>query len=84
MKFPNLNISRHKMAETYRNCINLLPLLVACLFLSNATVTARLVQIVQRTRYNGPITFLAVGDWGRKGAYNQSAVARKVISFPFT
>ncbi|KAL7139684.1 hypothetical protein ABFS83_09G069900 [Erythranthe nasuta] len=66
------------MAEKYRICITLLPLLVVCVCLMKATVEARLTQIVQRTRFNGPVTFLAVGDWGRKGAFNQSAVALKM------
>ncbi|KAI3463560.1 hypothetical protein Pfo_020223 [Paulownia fortunei] len=63
------------MANTYRNCISGLPLLVACLYLSIVTLTAELVQISQPTGANGSVTFLAVGDWGRKGAFNQSAVA---------
>ncbi|KAG8388139.1 hypothetical protein BUALT_Bualt02G0094800 [Buddleja alternifolia] len=69
------------MAETYRKCIPMLPLLIiACIYLSKYTATAELMQISQSTKPNGPVTFLAVGDWGRKGAFNQSAVARAVIS----
>ncbi|KAI3455115.1 hypothetical protein Pfo_011778 [Paulownia fortunei] len=66
------------MADTYRNCFPIIPLLIACFCLSKVTVTAGLLQIRQRTRDDSPITFLAVGDWGRKGGYNQSAVARKM------
>ncbi|KAK6153889.1 hypothetical protein DH2020_013528 [Rehmannia glutinosa] len=53
----------------------MLPLLIACLYLSKVTFTLGLVQISQPIGANGSVTFLAVGDWGRKGAYNQSAVA---------
>lgn len=66
------------MADTYRYCIPMLPLLIACLCLSKENVTSRLVEIRQRTRDNSRVNFLAVGDWGRKGGYNQSAVARRV------
>ncbi|KAK4436796.1 Purple acid phosphatase 3 [Sesamum alatum] len=61
-----------------RNPTCILLLLIACLFVSKVTVTARLVQIQQRIRLNRVINFLAVGDWGRKGAFNQSAVARSM------
>ncbi|KAL0355012.1 UNVERIFIED_CONTAM: Purple acid phosphatase 3 [Sesamum radiatum] len=71
------------MADTNRNCICILLLSIACLCLSNVTVTARLVQIQQRIKLNGVINFLAVGDWGRKGDFNQSAVARSNLE-PFT
>ncbi|KAK6127791.1 hypothetical protein DH2020_038500 [Rehmannia glutinosa] len=53
----------------------MLPLLIACLYLSKVIFTIGLVQISQPIGANGSVTFLAVGDWGRKGAYNQSAVA---------
>ncbi|XP_012852591.1 PREDICTED: purple acid phosphatase 17-like [Erythranthe guttata] len=65
------------MANICRNYnIPLLPLLIACLYLSKAIVTAELVQISQPIAANdGSVNFLVVGDWGRKGAFNQSAVA---------
>ncbi|KAG8379507.1 hypothetical protein BUALT_Bualt07G0095600 [Buddleja alternifolia] len=66
------------MGDRYRNCIAMLPLLIVCLCLREVTVIARLVQIRHPVRANSRVTFLAVGDWGRKGGYNQSAVARRV------
>ncbi|KAK6123777.1 hypothetical protein DH2020_042474 [Rehmannia glutinosa] len=68
------------MADAYRYCFPMLmlPLLIACLCLSKVTVTDGLMQIRQRTRDTSRITFLAVGDWGRKGGFNQSAVAKSM------
>ncbi|XP_057809088.1 purple acid phosphatase 3-like [Salvia miltiorrhiza] len=65
------------MADTYRNSIPLLPLMIfwLCLCLS---VSAKLVQIRHRVKDESQVSFLAVGDWGRKGGYNQSAVARSM------
>ncbi|PIN19870.1 Purple (tartrate-resistant) acid phosphatase [Handroanthus impetiginosus] len=63
------------MAYTYKNCIHMLLLLITCLCLNKVIVTGRLVHIQQRTRTNGLVNFLAVGDWGRKGKFNQSLVA---------
>lgn len=66
------------MADTRRNSIPLLPLILFWLCLSQAYVSARLVQIRHRVRGGKQVNFLAVGDWGRKGGYNQSAVAQSV------
>ncbi|GFP85756.1 purple acid phosphatase 3 [Phtheirospermum japonicum] len=56
----------------------MLHLLIACLFLSNVHVMAGLIQIRQSTKVNSQVRFLAVGDWGRKGCFNQSAIARRM------
>lgn len=32
---------------------------------------------------DGSLSFLAIGDWGRRGDYNQSQIAHQVISGPF-
>lgn len=34
--------------------------------------------MVQPPKSDGTLSFLVVGDWGRRGSYNQSQVARQV------
>ncbi|PON79275.1 Calcineurin-like phosphoesterase domain, apaH type [Parasponia andersonii] len=39
------------------------------------SVSAELPRLEHPTKADGSLSFLVVGDWGRKGAYNQSQVA---------
>ncbi|KAF9604787.1 hypothetical protein IFM89_010328 [Coptis chinensis] len=45
------------------------------MFLSISNASSKLERIQQPTKSDGSLSFLVVGDWGRKGAYNQSQVA---------
>ncbi|KAL3628498.1 hypothetical protein CASFOL_027544 [Castilleja foliolosa] len=51
---------------------------LSCPCLCDVNVMARLVGIRQGTRVESQVSFLAVGDWGRKGLFNQSAVAQQM------
>ncbi|CAN8253599.1 unnamed protein product [Cochlearia groenlandica] len=47
--------------------------LIIILFTVNST--AELRRLAQPTKEDGTLSFLVVGDWGRRGSYNQSQVA---------
>ncbi|KAG5395033.1 hypothetical protein IGI04_024996 [Brassica rapa subsp. trilocularis] len=53
---------------------------VFCLIilLSVYNSTAELRRLVQPPKSDGTLSFLVVGDWGRRGSYNQSQVARQM------
>jgi hypothetical protein len=58
-------------------------LIIVILLASVATLpaaTAEMPRLVHPPKADGSLTVLAVGDWGRRGAYNQSQVATQVIS----
>lgn len=40
---------------------------------------AELERVEHAAKADGSLSFLVVGDWGRKGLYNQSQVALKVF-----
>lgn len=48
---------------------------IACLRLS----AAELQRFEHRLQHDGSLSFLVVGDWGRRGSYNQSLVAYQVL-----
>jgi len=48
-----------------------------CLVVSSAL----LQRFEEAAKADGSLSFLVIGDWGRKGAYNQSEVAFQVITF---
>lgn len=41
--------------------------------------TAELQRFEHPVKADGSLSFLAIGDWGRRGAYNQSQVAYQVL-----
>jgi len=41
-------------------------------------VFAELQRVQHQPKHDGTLNFLVVGDWGRKGKYNQSLVATQV------
>jgi len=41
-------------------------------------VFAELQKFQHQPKHDGTLNFLVVGDWGRKGKYNQSLVATQV------
>ncbi|CAH2045825.1 unnamed protein product [Thlaspi arvense] len=45
------------------------------ILLSAGNTTAELPRLVQPPKSDGTLSFLVVGDWGRRGSYNQSQVA---------
>ncbi|CAK9174773.1 unnamed protein product [Ilex paraguariensis] len=44
---------------------------------------AELQRFEHQPKADGSLTVLVVGDWGRKGSYNQSEVAVQVLALPF-
>lgn len=59
---------------------SLLSFLVAvlCICLCFLSVSAELRRLEHPLKEDGSLSFLVVGDWGRKGAYNQSQVAHQM------
>ncbi len=55
-------------------------ILSLCLVLSQA----ELQRFEQAAKADGSLSFLVVGDWGRRGDYNQSDVAHQVIIPSYT
>lgn len=53
-------------------------LLAVALPLLCAPAAAELVRLEHPAKNDGSLSLLVVGDWGRKGAYNQSRVAEQV------
>lgn len=58
-----------------------LALLAAMSALSSCTspATAELTRLEHPVAAGAPLRLLVVGDWGRKGGYNQTRVAEQVI-----
>ncbi|KAL1803490.1 purple acid phosphatase 17-like [Daucus carota subsp. sativus] len=56
----------------------LLPLMFVTLCLNVMPINAELKKIKHPVKDDGSLSFLAVGDWGRKGWYNQSIVASEM------
>ena len=51
---------------------------VAVVGMMAAPATAELARVEHPAKEDGSLTVLAVGDWGRKGQYNQTLVATQV------
>jgi tartrate-resistant acid phosphatase type 5 len=45
-----------------------------------APAAAELVRLEHPAKNDGSLSLLVVGDWGRKGTYNQSRVAQQVTT----
>lgn len=45
-----------------------------------APAAAELVRLEHAAKNDGSLSLLVVGDWGRKGTYNQSRVAQQVTA----
>lgn len=54
-------------------------LLVFLVAVAAATAAAEMPRMEHPRKGDGSLSLLAVGDWGRRGAYNQSMVAAQVI-----
>ncbi|KAK5839621.1 Purple acid phosphatase 3 -like protein [Gossypium arboreum] len=48
---------------------------VACFYFEFMLVSAEFQRFQHPVKADGSLSFLVIGDWGRKGAYNQSQVA---------
>ncbi|KAM3705548.1 hypothetical protein ACJW31_03G088700 [Castanea mollissima] len=55
-------------------CVKFTAILSLCL----VTSLAEFQRLVQPTKADGSLSFLVVGDWGRRGGYNQSQVAHQM------
>ncbi|KAB2090056.1 hypothetical protein ES319_A03G101400v1 [Gossypium barbadense] len=51
---------------------------VACFYFEFMLVSAEFQRFQHPVKADGSLSFLVIGDWGRKGAYNQSQVALQV------
>lgn len=60
-------------------CLRLM--LVFFIISSIATSFAELQRFEHPPKDDGSLSFLVIGDWGRRGFYNQSIVAREVATF---
>ncbi|MFQ6629158.1 hypothetical protein Gotur_008267 [Gossypium turneri] len=56
---------------------------VACFCFEFMLVSAEFQRFQHPVKADGSLSFLVIGDWGRKGAYNQSQVALQVPFFFF-
>ena len=54
--------------------------LLAVASLLCAPAAAELVRLEHPAKNDGSLSLLVVGDWGRKGTYNQSRVAQQVTT----
>lgn len=66
-------VSRFKLSSSFR--LGMFRICLCFLFAS-----ADLRRLEHRIKADGSLSFLVLGDWGRKGAYNQSQVARQMGS----
>ena len=55
--------------------LNLLTIIIISLIYSSSTCFAELERFEEPAKGDGSLSFLVVGDWGRRGTYNQSEVA---------
>lgn len=60
-----------------------LPLIFVTFCIYFVPIDAELKRIKQPAKDDGSLSFLAIGDWGRKGWYNQSIVAMEVYLLIF-
>lgn len=59
-------------------------ILTACLSLCLAFKADEIQRFQQQANANGTLSFLVVGDWGRRALFNQSKVAEQVRFNNFT
>ncbi|CAH2037665.1 unnamed protein product [Thlaspi arvense] len=68
--------SNFAMAALKCKPVNLVVYVLNLVFTFSATSsTAELRRLLQPAKPDGTISFLVIGDWGRRGSYNQSHVA---------
>ncbi|CAO2837151.1 unnamed protein product [Amaranthus hypochondriacus] len=63
---------------THKIMKSMLILLGFFLVLNCHLINAKLTKIKQKTKQDKSLSFLVVGDWGRKGGFNQSLVATQM------
>lgn len=72
------------MADLCRRKVGYLCLLVLSFLLCLGFGFAELEKFEQPIKTDGSLSFLVIGDWGRRGGFNQSEVAIQVFfSFNF-
>lgn len=72
-------MAKSKIPKKYFLCF-----LVYLIFLSinSQNSSAQLQRFKHPPKEDGSLSLLVVGDWGRRGDYNQSQVASQVFNFP--
>jgi tartrate-resistant acid phosphatase type 5 len=63
--------------------VALIGFLIILIALQSALLRAELTKLQHLPKNQGNLAILVVGDFGRKGAYNQSDVASQVFFFKF-
>jgi tartrate-resistant acid phosphatase type 5 len=71
------------MAASYKNSMALSLLFAITFGLCFFFTSAELQRFEHPTKIDGSLSFLVLGDWGRRGAFNQSEVAHQVINLVF-
>lgn len=69
------------MAVPYKICMSLYLLFLVFIALGGTFACAQLEKFNQPAKDDGSLSFLVIGDWGRRGGFNQSEVASQVIPF---
>jgi tartrate-resistant acid phosphatase type 5 len=71
------------MAASYKNSMALSLLFAITFGLCFFFTSAELQRFEHPTKIDGSLSFLVLGDWGRRGAFNQSEVAHQVLNLVF-
>ncbi|KMT13490.1 hypothetical protein BVRB_4g082690 [Beta vulgaris subsp. vulgaris] len=66
------------MATILNKVTNLMLIVLASFLLYGLGINATLPRFKQETKEDGSLSFLVIGDWGRKGTFNQSLVATQM------
>ncbi|XP_021742334.1 purple acid phosphatase 8-like [Chenopodium quinoa] len=63
---------------TYKFINTILIILTILMVFNGQLINAKLPKFKHATKQDGSLSLLVVGDWGRKGAYNQTLVANQM------
>ncbi|XP_074292729.1 purple acid phosphatase 8-like [Silene latifolia] len=66
------------MANIINKSFMLIIMLSLCIILTNYVTKAHLPKFREATKNDGSLSFLVIGDWGRKGEFNQTFVATQM------
>ncbi|GMN46097.1 hypothetical protein TIFTF001_015284 [Ficus carica] len=66
------------MAVPYKICMSLYLLFLVFIGLGGTFACAQLEKFNQPAKDDGSLSFLVIGDWGRRGGFNQSEVASQM------
>lgn len=75
------SLSFHPISQTMAMKSPTVHLLLYMVALMAVMTVAELQRLEHPVKADGSLSFLVVGDWGRRGLYNQSNVAHQVLLF---